>query len=554
MILLKASFKHIIFLFLLLSIQNSIVAQNYNLKLKPDSISNYLDETLIKKTFNSKIEIINYLDSISTFLIFNGFINNYYELKDVNSEATACFKLNSKIDTIQVNIKNEQIDFSKISSPIKILNSNYIEFSTKYTNTILDEISSSYGNQGYSFTQVSLINLNLKNSKIQGELTINPSPKRHINDIIIKGYSEISKKQFKNILQLNNKNIFNKESLVGIEKTINSISFVEQIKPPEVLFTKDSTFLYLYLKKKSNNQINGIIGFSTNSTSEVILNGDLDLELSNIFNRGESFNLNWKSYDSNSSLQTHLNLPTLLTPYISFKGGFSLTKQDTLYTTSQGRLNLIFNINRSHSIGGILDFESSNLTNTTPIDNFNNYKKKGFGIAYSFSSFTNITNSPFNFSIEYLKNKKNKIEKLENLNILIENIFEFNNKNNVFFKLRGQVLNSPNLYENELFKIGGYKSLRGFDELSIQTSKYILTNIEYRYYLNKKNLFYSITDLAFTNNTQSLEKKSLVGLGLGYLFTTNNSILNLSYASGNTINGNTKNNKSKIYLNVSYLF
>jgi len=551
---LKVLFKHIILLILLLSIHNSIIAQNYKLQVLIDSTSNALDLSKTRKFFNSKNQIIEYLDSISNNLNLHGYINNYYELKDENKITTASFNLFDKIDSVQIHISIGQLDLSKFNTPFKFITPELIELSTVNTVQFLNEISNYFEKRGNSFTRANLTRLIQKNSKIRADLTINVSQKRKIDEVIIKGYSNISKKYLEKSLHLNKKTSFNLEVILDATKIINSIPFIEQTKQPEVLFTKDSTFLYLYLEKKTMNSINGIIGFSTNENSKIILNGDLDLQLSNVFNGGENFNLNWKSYENTSLLKTNLDLPVVLNSDVSFKGNFILTKQDTLYTSSQGKLNVIYNINHFHSIGGIVDFENSNVSFNNLIETYEDFKKTNFGITYTFSKLLNNGKSPFTFSLSYLKGKKNNNNKQENLNLLIENNFNLNTKNNIYLKLTGQVLNSSNISKNEMYKIGGFNSLRGFDELSILTSKYALTNLEYQYYLNKKNFFYSITDFAFANTIDNLNNESLLGLGLGYVFTTKNSILNFSYVTGNTLNSDVKNQKSKVYLNISYLF
>ena len=46
---------------------------------------------------------------------------------------------------------------------------------------------------------------------------------------------------------------------------------------------------------------------------------------------------------------------------------------------------------------------------------------------------------------------------------------------------------NPILYENELYRIGGNRLLRGFDEESIWTSSYLMGSIEYRFILEQNS-------------------------------------------------------------------
>jgi len=93
---------------------------------------------------------------------------------------------------------------------------------------------------------------------------------------------------------------------------------------------------------------------------------------------------------------------------------------------------------------------------------------------------------------------------------------------------------SPNIFRNELFQIGGYRLLRGFDEESIYASQYIVTTLEYRYLIGKNSYLYAFTDGGFTRNGAIAVKSnnSYIGAGLGLALETKAGIFNLSYALG----------------------
>ena len=87
---------------------------------------------------------------------------------------------------------------------------------------------------------------------------------------------------------------------------------------------------------------------------------------------------------------------------------------------------------------------------------------------------------------------------------------------------------------NELFRIGGANSIRGFNEQSIFTNSYLYFNLEYRYLTSEQSYFYTITDFGKVKTNFTTE--NLIGIGLGYLFNINNSHIKLSTALGRNIN------------------
>jgi outer membrane protein assembly factor BamA len=104
------------------------------------------------------------------------------------------------------------------------------------------------------------------------------------------------------------------------------------------------------------------------------------------------------------------------------------------------------------------------------------------------------------------------------------------------FKTAGNVgwIESPQNFQNELFRIGGYSLLRGFDEESIYASKYVVFTGEYRYLLGINSYFFGFSDLGFTRAKFNATdySNSFISGGIGLEFETKFGLLNLSYAVG----------------------
>ena len=72
---------------------------------------------------------------------------------------------------------------------------------------------------------------------------------------------------------------------------LNQLPFAQQKRPSEVLFTKDSTSVYLYLEKIKSNRFDGFIGFGTDETTgKIEFDGYLDL---NLINNLKIINIIW---------------------------------------------------------------------------------------------------------------------------------------------------------------------------------------------------------------------------------------------------------------------
>ena len=109
---------------------------------------------------------------------------------------------------------------------------------------------------------------------------------------MISGYNNFPKGHRKNIERLFKNSTFTPNNLERVRKEFDKLPFVQQSKSPEILFTTDTTKIYVYLEKANSNKFDGIIGFSNDDeSSKVVFNGYLDLQLNNALKTGETFEL-----------------------------------------------------------------------------------------------------------------------------------------------------------------------------------------------------------------------------------------------------------------------
>jgi outer membrane protein assembly factor BamA len=99
---------------------------------------------------------------------------------------------------------------------------------------------------------------------------------------------------------------------------------------------------------------------------------------------------------------------------------------------------------------------------------------------------------------------------------------------------KGGFMNSPNLFRNELFQIGGFKTLRGFNEESIYAKNYAVFTSEYRIILGLNAYLSFFGDWGFVKTVYSKIKlnEQYKSLGVGMVFETKTGLLNLSYSLG----------------------
>jgi outer membrane protein assembly factor BamA len=111
-------------------------------------------------------------------------------------------------------------------------------------------------------------------------------------------------------------------------------------------------------------------------------------------------------------------------------------------------------------------------------------------------------------------------------------------------------------FKNEVFQIGGYKLLRGFDEESIFTSQFAVATAEYRYLIGVNSYLFGFADGGYARNRTFTEDLShfYFGTGFGIALETKAGILNLSYAVGKRDDGPFSLRQSKIHFGFVTIF
>ena len=538
----------------------SVQAQNFELILTAkDSISEgFLKTISYNKKHISRKNVIREIDSVTSKINLAGFINNFYTINEKDSIITCTYTLNKQFKTIRI-YYNSPFLKKNIVKTATIFTPSYFEIAFSDIQNTLDEIITHFENKGLSFTKASLSNLIQAPNFISATLNLEVSEKRLLNKIEIKGYKEFPKKYLKHYLGIQPNTLFNLNTIENIYKKLNTIPFISQIRKPEVLFTRDSTTLFIYLKKKSTNNFDGIVGFSNKeNSSKIKFDGYIDLQLSNIFNKGESFKINWlNNSGNNKTLLLNFKSPFIFNSKFSLESSFSILKQDSSYVNTNALAALSYNINLTNTLKAIVHSEDSNTSVLESSRNeINAYKKLLFGISYSYQPTLN-RNHYFEFDLSFLngyRNMNNQNNTQQKFQLFTTYRLKFNETSSILLKSTNELLNSSNIVENEVFKIGGANSIRGFDELSINTSKYSLINFEYHHKLNNTSFLYTISDFALLNNNLTNTSSRLYGIGIGFSINTAKSIINMSYALGKHNKSPLILNNSKFHLKISYPF
>ena len=562
---LKRNFTPYIYIILFLGFSN-VYSQKLELKvISKDSISNSILESIHYKRFHTvEKDLILEIDSVSVLLQENGYLNNHLE-KIENKDFThvAHFTLGEKTKLIKIYFDSTIIDEVFLKDKVINVNKEFFTIPLEKVSSILNEITGHLESQGNTFVEVSLKNITQTDNKFSAELYIKNLNNRTINNIVVKGFSKFPKSFTNHYLNLKENTIFNSKKVTQISNAINSLPFVTQIKPPEILFTKDSTSIYLFLKKKKSNLFDGLIGFSTNDQGKLEFNGHFDILLNNAFNSGETISVKWKSNGQDQKLfNLKVETPYIFNSRITPKASFDIYKQDSTFLNTKASLDLKYAINPKTIIAVKYQSENSNnISSSNQFSSIEEFKNNFYGISFEKNVFDKKINFQNKFFLHLdaiwgnriLNSLSSKTSQSKYEFVTYYNWF-LNNRNSIFIQNQSALLFSDDLFTNELFRIGGTNSIRGFNEHSIFTSSHSILNLEYRYHLQDYSFLYSITDFAYIANNTLDRNSQLYSFGLGYQYNLKSGVINLSYAIGKELNKPLNINNSRFHVKFYQFF
>lgn len=509
-------------------------SQNYHLTVASlkENETKTIDSVGYQQKFTKEDLLVDEVNRLAEQLLKKGYLE---------SQITANFKINDSTFKYQFELK-KRTDFIHIYigekwKPILDIKSDTLRMRFSESEMYLINLSKKIESKGFSISKVQLKSIAKKNNYLIADLFIELDKKRVINDIVINGYDKFPEGFKKNIIRKYKNSTFNQESLEKINNDFNSIRFVKQLKYPEILFSTDSTKVYVFIEKKKNNFFDGFLGFS-NSDSKLIFNGYVDVSLNNILNSGDTFSVKWRS---DGKQQTNfifgVELPYVFKSPIGLKLQLNIFKQDSTFQNSKTNVDLVYHLsNKSKVYLGYQSTESSDIANanTALLNDFTNRFYTGsFDFInlqedFLFPEKTNLFVSIGTGKREAKTSSDSQFFGQLNLN----HIIKLNQKNSLYVSLQNYILLSNNYLTNELYRFGGIKSIRGFRENSLQANQVSLFISEYRYKFSPNFYMHSIIDYGYFEDKTTNTSNRPLGFGLGLGLLNKGGMLNLIYANG----------------------
>ncbi|MEX0813038.1 MAG: hypothetical protein WD048_12540 [Chitinophagales bacterium] len=441
---------------------------------------------------------------------------------------------------------------------------------------LLRQVLAYYENNGYPFAQLRLDSLAMQDNNVEASLQVNKKDLIYFDTLTIKGEDvKIEKGYLYNYLGIKPGEPYDESAIRKISKRIRDLTFLEETESPEVLFVGEKARIILHLRNRKASQFDFLVGFLPNNevTGRLLITGEANIYLENPFGTGKVIRLNWqKLQDATQNLEVGFEYPYVLGLPLGTNFEMELYKRDTQYIDIQYTLGVRYLLDGRNYFEG---FYNGQITNLIKVDtnliksnrslppnvdvrnsfygakyhfeNLNYRINPTSGWVFELSGAAGTKRVKKNLTIAQISDPENPGETLEHLydslsdnrlqlkaHYILEKYWPIGGRSTVKTAVRGAAIYGENLFISELFRIGGTKILRGFDEEDLFTSLYNVLTLEYRFLLSVNSYFSLFFDGAYVEQRlkDSFTSDFPFGFGAGLSFETGVGLFNVSYALG----------------------
>lgn len=444
----------------------------------------------------------------------------------------------------------------------------------QYISLVQEKLLRYYQDHGFPFAGVSLDSVEIIGELMNARLNADKSLLYHVDSIRLLGKARISRIFLSHYLGIYPHSVYCRDKLEQIDRRLSELPFLKALQPSDLQMLGSGSVLNLYLHPQKSSRVNMLLGILPGDANgkKMQIAGDLLLDLKNTFGRGESLLVNWQQLQPRSPrLNLGYNQPYVFNTPVGFDFLFDLFRKDSNFLQINTLAGIEYAAGTLHKGKIFLQWQDNKLLEGGIDTSFVKLRKQlppnidlraaNLGMQYEYQG-TNFRLNPrngtecgLNVSAGIKKiNPNSQITGLVDPAYKYASLYDSLRLRTYLLRLRGWAsvyvplsrfsvlklsfqggwFQSPDIFRNELFQIGGFRLLRGFDEESIYSTRYSVLTFEYRYLLGDRSYLYGFSDAAISQNRHQEVRitNRFISAGLGMNFQTRQGMLSVCYAAG----------------------
>lgn len=557
---------HIAILLLLLALTDKAGAQ---WKIELTGYEGKLPEAA---TYQNKVLAMNAVSNLYSHLLSSGYLDARLDTTAIDSTIKVHCTSGMRYTLGSIRWEEDSVEKTFIDNTV------YRKpkaFDINLLGNQIDRTLEQYENRGFPFATVVVKQIKTADERTDITLSLERGPQVVIDSLVIRSLDKIPQRYVRNYLDLQKGDYYDESKLRSLDKKLREIPFVQLEQPTALRFKPGEADVYLFLKRKKASFFNGIVGVRPDdNTGKVKITGDAEIKLVNAFNSGEDFYINWRKLQTQTQdLTVKTTLPYLFSSPIGIDGQLKIYRRDSTFTSLKASGGLVFAFSGNNHVRAFIERNTTNQLATfftgLPLANVNatlygisghfeklDYRfnpRKGYQATMQFATgFRNVDKRLLDDEAANLNGRYN-IYRIETDGEYFIPTFK---KQTIRIGAQGSALLTDAIYDNEMYRIGGLRTIRGVDEESLYATSWAMGSIEYRFLFEENASLYAFFDQAW------YEKKGVgefitdtpIGLGAGVNFETNAGIFTFNYALGQQFDNPMRVRNAKVSFGFRSIF
>jgi outer membrane protein assembly factor BamA len=440
-----------------------------------------------------------------------------------------------------------------------------------------------FENHGYPFVKIRFREARINTDGIfEACVQIERGPLIQIDSVEIKGKLKVSRNYFLTYTGIRPGKPYAEAMVLQAIRRTRALSWATEAQPPRLVFVDRSARVRFFLEPQKSNLFDGFLGFLPDDrTAKVNITGQMRIRLQNALSRGETVDIDWRRLQLNSrDLKARALFPCLFRTPFGPEYQIRLFQRDTLFLDVNQEFAVSYSLSGNNAIRVFYKNRGSSLVsskgyaNITQLPDYADVKTGSYGLGLRLEESDDRFNPRKAFFIQlsaWAGNKEIRINpainpeayqgvKLKSTQITAETSAD------IFYPLIGKfvLLNGwragmfigEKLLLNESFRLGGLRSLRGFDEESIFASSYFTGNLELRYLPDRSTNLFAFFNGGWyeSKNVNRYQSDRPYGFGTGIQFLTKAGQFAFTYALGGQRGFSPSLRTAKIHFGITSSF
>jgi outer membrane protein assembly factor BamA len=453
-----------------------------------------------------------------------------------------------------------------------------------------------YENNGYPFARAGLDSITDNGSGgISARLSVDAGPLIKVDSIATEGDARLTKAYLMRYLDVREGSLYNESQMRKIGTRLGELPFLQEGSAWRVSFKPGETKLILDLRERRVNLLNGIFGLQPNTleTGKFLFTIDAQAAFQNILGYGESFSFSYQNLQAKSPrIKAEAMYPYLFgTPFgvdghfdlyfrgtqfrrttFDIGGRYALTAQDFLRVYYRGYSNKVISPDTAYILtykrlpdnidinsgGGGLELQTFRADNRLNPTKGWTIRLAGEALRRAVQKNDGITGIRDGSGFDYSKLYDSVSDASNQYRLSGDAAWYFRLAKRTVLKAgyAGGWMSGKRLFQNEMYQLGGFRLLRGFDEGSLFVNQYHIATAELRFLLGRTSNVYFFSDNAWLQSrVNGLTNEGIYnGFGLGTTLETKSGVFTIAYALGRGPSNPIQLRQSKIHIGFAAYF